>query len=883
MLDHERVKYHDRRRVDQPERQFLINVSRHAVWLTMTVIVLALVSSASRPGRADTAAPANTSASPAVQSARGLAALLIDKAKFWSGHGRADDAASSVQRALQLDPTYVPALVMAAHMALDSGDAKSAEAYLTTLKRVAPNDPELALLTDQQAMEPARARLLAEARTLAQQGHGPQAIAKYKALFGNKTPPDSLALEYYPLVVGASPQGSVEADQALDAMEQIANAHPESLAIQHAYAHALTFDEERRGDGVDVLAKLAQNPAMTREVTPEWRQALIWSGASIRSRDQLDIYLQTHPSDPELDQLEARMQSELPTRSLFKQMQANQALNEGNIADAAQLYSDSYSLDHANLDALVMVAALRLQQGRVAESDQLLAKAIAAAPERRNEFLAMLGRDPASQKKAAEAGARIASEAFAKIDTLARAGKFAEAEAQLRHLMGDHPDAGSLMQLADLQRRGGHPDLALATLRRAVETAPENGAANMTLGSALIGADQLEQARPYLDKAAAIFQRGGEAASQRALMGAQAEWHRKSAARLTDPAARLAELRQAMQSDPQNPWLRLDVARTLQPTDPEQAREVMAPVVQAANDPASATNGQALEATFIWARLLGDDASAEALAAMVPQAQRSPAMAEAIQQALIRKQLASAQKRTNPALAMLRLAARPDPTGVRGSMIGPALARLQGGVGLQQALEGGLAATPPPATATRLRYAYLLLGAGQTEAAKSMVAPLADASLSEAQRRDLAQLSDQITQTDARLALERHDPNRAAALLAPLVARGDGDATLQLLQTQVDLARGKPADMLDRVVALSRQNPADMQRRNIAINTALAAGRTEIAATLAAEGLQLDPANVGLLMQAAQVERQRGHEAAAMQLLLRARDARSKAIAAGAG
>ncbi len=147
---------------------------------------IALAGSAFAQGPAPAPAPAPTS--PAAH-------VLLDQANYWRSQNRLDQADLAVKRLLLLEPDNPDALAMAAELASERGDATAARAALAKLRQINPSDQRIASVERALAVGAIDPAGLAEARSLAAQGHNAEAVARYQRLFRGNDPPGALAAE----------------------------------------------------------------------------------------------------------------------------------------------------------------------------------------------------------------------------------------------------------------------------------------------------------------------------------------------------------------------------------------------------------------------------------------------------------------------------------------------------------------------------------------------------------------------------------------------------------------------------------------------------------------------------------------------------------------
>jgi tetratricopeptide (TPR) repeat protein len=406
------------------------------------------------------------------QPSPAIAALLAQGA-HWAGQNRPDLALRAFERVLAADPRNPDALAGAAQAEAALGNRSAAERRLAELRAaVAPDDPRLvaaerglrAAATDRAA--------LADARRLAQSGQAAAAVARYRELFGGRTPPEQFAIEYY-LTLGGTPDGFAEAREGLLG---VVRARPGDPRAELALAQLLTFRPETRADGIARLRRLAAVPSVSREAIDAWRQALLWGGAAPAAVPALEAFLQQVPNDPAITRLlaEARALPPPPGPGDQARIAAFIELERNRLRDAAVGFEAALARNPNDADALGGLGVVRLREGRAAEARALLERAVAADPA------------AAERWRGALEGASYTVE-LAEARAQMQRNELDRAEATLRRATArdvpDRADAEAL--LGDVLLRRGDPVAAEQRYRAALSRRPEFGAALAGLNRAL--------------------------------------------------------------------------------------------------------------------------------------------------------------------------------------------------------------------------------------------------------------------------------------------------------------------------------------------------------------------------------------------------------------
>ena len=802
--------------------------------------------------------------------------LLLEKAQFWYEKGRPEVALDFYTRVLTLQPDNGDALIGASKVSLDLAHEQQAHDFVERLRKISPDDPFVKSFDTIHRRSPEEAASLSAARHLVVLGRKQEAVAKYRTMFKNNEVPLDLAAEYYPLYISSVPEESVEADDALTTIKDLADKNPKDLSLQLAAGQSMVALEGSRAEGIEKLHQLSHVAAVANRARAIWREALLWQGADFQSLDQLNEYLAENPTDPELDAKMAEYKASLPSPGLRARMNGYEAIRTKDTKNAEKFFQAAVDYDATDPDAWIMMAVVRQMQGRP-EWRTMMEKAIALAPDRKSEFLNMLGADPVANAKAgAESQAKIAAQ-YKEVDRLASAGKFAEAEAHLRVLIGSNKNAGSLLGLSDLQFRAGHAAQAEATLRNAVALEPDNADANMALAGMLSREGKADEAKQLLDRAEVKFTASNNAKGLQSVHSAKADLARLNALTITDPPKREAALRSAAAMDPTSWWIKLEIARTVYAEGRHaEAQTMMDEPYRIATAPGALNtqSGQeALQVAFSWAGERNDQDKAAALAKIVPPDKQSDGMKQLLAAAAFRQNVKEIEA-SDPALAsqrLLALAAHPDPSGQRGLDIGQAFLRMQDVDGMHQAVMTALGKTPQPTPPQRLSYAGVLMQGGRNDDAAAMIAPLEGIQLSADQRISLDAIEDSQASIQADALLQAHRVPDADAVLRARLLVHPGSNTLMVSQARVQIAQGHPEIALPTLLAALDKEPGNLAARLGAVEAALTLRHYSQASDLAREGMKLYPRNPYLAMQGANAARARGMNKEALDLMVKAR------------
>ncbi|MFZ6763177.1 cellulose biosynthesis protein BcsC [Pseudoroseomonas sp. WGS1072] len=799
----------------------------------------------------------------AAQEGGNALAVLLEQARYWRSQNQSDRALQALERLLQADPDNIDALTLAAEAAAGAGDSAGANRYLARLRQLAPSDPRLSAASRQVRGAMADPAAVAEARRLAQSGQAAQALARYRQIFGGTVPPDSYAIEYYQTLAG-TPDGYAEARQA---MERLTQERPNDTRLALAYAQILTYREASRAEGERRLRNLAQRPESATAANAALRDALLWEGPNPEAVPALEEYLRRNPNDAAVRQRleEARNP---PPGSVDEvgaaRVRGFAALNAGRLAEAAQAFEAVLAERPGDADATGGLGLVRQRQGRTADARRLLAEAIAADPAegRRKWGRALDG---------ASAGVEMAQ-----ARALIQRGQVEEAEALLQRMArregGDRPDAEVL--LGDLALRRDDPAGAEQRYRAALSRRPE-------LAPALAGLyEALQRQGRFAEAEQLAQQRGGRFAASLATQ--RAEGLRAEASRAGDPASAVALLHAAAQADPDNPWIRLDLARLL-------ARQGSAYEGRALVDQLAATGKpEAVHAAALFASEEGRSQDAASWIERIPARLRSADQNRLLQRVRLQEQVAAAAEparygRPDEARRrLMSLAARPDPSGETAGLVVEALAGLGDRAAAAEAARVARAVNRGAPPAGRLALGEALLTAGLEQEAGLVVADLAqDSRLTADERRRVAGLRGGLAVRASDRLNEAGDQAAAYDQLVPALRENPQDPGANLALARLYQGAREPREALRIAEAVLRRDPGNAEARAGALDAAIALGDRRRAETLLAEARSLAPNDPRTAMMEARLARASGDARRARRALELAAEQRRAQLGGG--
>lgn len=298
--------------------------------------------------------------------------VLIANAKALESRGRPDMAIQLWQQILLSEPDNPEALAGLARDLKLSGNFAASESALQKLRKISPNDPNIAKIQSL-ASTHAQSGQLRQAGELAREGKNEEAMRIYRELYGDRPPDGDIALAYYETLYGTS-SGK---EKALAGMRALADRNPGDPRYAIELGRLLTFDPRTRADGIHLLQAHAQNP----DARDALRQALIWDASNPHSAAEMREYLKTHPNDTEIaGRLKENEQKLAVMNSGIARTPAERAafaaLNRHHLDEAQRLFMALLEKDPRNGRAAAGMGFLRMQQNNFAGAISFLTQAV---------------------------------------------------------------------------------------------------------------------------------------------------------------------------------------------------------------------------------------------------------------------------------------------------------------------------------------------------------------------------------------------------------------------------------------------------------------------------------------------------------------------------
>lgn len=479
---------------------------------------------------------------------------LFNQAKYWHEKSHDDLASESLKKVLMVDPENTQALYLMALWAQQRGNQQGAEQWRARLLKADPNSSLLQTLDNAKLVTQIPAGTLALARQQARSGNIAAALDTWHTLFSGNTPPPGLAAEYY-LTLGSD---KTTYPQALTELQHFVAQHPGEITARVALGKMLTWREGTRRDGITLLQQTANDD---KDADDGLRQALLWLSPKTDDAPAYETWFQRHPQDKEM---QAHYRNTLGNTA---KGEGFTALNSGDDTQAQRQFEQVLQSNPQDADALAGLGYLAQRSGDYQAASQYLSRA------------ASQGGDAADERKKQAEDATFYGQ-LAQAQDAFKAGNISQAlalSAPLAQSGGEQSISAKLFR-ADVLRHNKDYLQAEQTLRDVIALQPQNAQARENLYYALKAQDKNTEAESILRTLPATLQ---ARLQPRIVTGTPSDPIRQQAERLAN-AGNTTEamniLRQGVGRYPNDPWLRLSLARLLQKTGYHgEAANVMQP------------------------------------------------------------------------------------------------------------------------------------------------------------------------------------------------------------------------------------------------------------------------------------------------------------------
>ena len=817
-------------------------------------------------------------ASPCAVAQSAVERQLIEQGRYWLQQRDAVRATETWKKLLQARPDSAEALLGLGYAAVQANQAAQAQAYLAQTRQLHPSHPDIALLEQEIAlMGDGPAATLSQAHIFIRQENADEAIKHYKKLFNGREPQGKLGVEYYS-VLGYTKQGWAE---AVAGLERLQKRFPDDVQIPLALAKLWVLRNETRPQGLRALATLSRRQDVGGDATEQWRQALSWLGAPPPPSTArfFEDYLKANPDDEEIRKQYRAKRAVAPTTASNARpapvrtdpfdahvKTGFDALQDADLATAERAFSAALRLRPRSASVLGGLGLVKLRQEKYAQASDLLGQASA------------LG-DPSPWKQALDSAsywdlvekARTARQE----DRLDDAAKLLEQALQI-----DAREATAAVELGRTYMDLQSPRDAERVFKDVLAREPANLPALQGLVGVLASTNRSDEALQTIDDLSPELREridAGRLRAERSL--AQG---RKADSRGDLDQAR-SYFEDAVSQSPNDPWLRLELARLLQRTGRyADAVKVTDPLLAGEPKP---------EALYVAALVRGgqqDWPGALELVDRIAQASRTDEMKALHARASLQAGLARAQalaKRGEQAQARAMLAPLVELAGGDAgsvSAIAAVYADAGDSVRARALLREALARERPPSAGLLLQYSGLLLrlGGSDTDFANAMQS-LRAMPLDAAQRRQYEDLQRGYGLRQAETLRQRGQLALAYEALRPLLASMPDDPLVlgALARTYVDA--GNEGEALRLYARVLTRSPNDLDTLRAAGGAAAATGELGTAERLLQHALQIAPDDPQTLAALGSIYRRQGRDSKALPLLRQAEASLQQQLAGG--
>ncbi len=488
---------------------------------------------------------------PALAADDPAAAALLNRARLWEGRNRPDLAREALDKLFRVAPGHPDGLAELALLEAQTGQPEAARKALAQLRRVQPDHPAVPQIESLLRATGSDKGRLRQARQLARAGKTEAALAAFRTLYPGGPPAGDLAMEYWQLVA-ETPNGW---EPARTGLAKLARENPDNLKYRLALADHDALRRPHDRQVMQVFADLAQNPAFSRQARAAWHRAVMRLEPTQASVPLLEEYLAQEPGDSAAqERLRATLQAAEAHRRLladpaYQAEMEGLALLDGNKIEAAEEKLDQALAGRPrDAEAVGGMGLVRLRQGHHSEAQGYFLQAIQLDPDNAGKWQPLLhtARFWGLLKEAGEAR---------------EAGEFTLAEDKLKAALELDPrEPNAYTALARLQLDRERAEEAEKSYRQALAFDPVHRGALNGLLALYLGRERTADAQGVI----AALTPAQRQALGRDLNTLEASLLRSEADRLLAAGRQdeaQAVLERAVETDPDDPWLRFDLAR----------------------------------------------------------------------------------------------------------------------------------------------------------------------------------------------------------------------------------------------------------------------------------------------------------------------------------
>ncbi|MCA2015147.1 BCSC C-terminal domain-containing protein [Vibrio tritonius] len=515
--------------------------------------------------------------------------VLLQQADYWHNKANADLAKQSLEKVLMVDANNQKALYMMALLSREQGDSTAAEQWKQRLYKAHPNSAEYRKLVDEKFIGKLSQDQVSLARNLARRGDFKAAIQTWDTIFANGEVPESLISEYYLTMSGDRSLYS----KAVRGLEQYLAKHPKNVSASIAYGQVLSYRANTRRKGIHLLERYAPT---NENADKALKQALLWLQPKESDKSSYTAWMKRHPNDTAVLEHYQRTLDGTKIRQAFNQ------LNQGDLTKAKAMFSEILSHTPKDSEALAGLGYVYLHENNYQAAANYL-----------NQSAKQGGREASKRRKQAQEASFYYDLSQAK--SAYAAGDVTRALLLTSSLIEDKGEAGQAAKLfrADVLRSQGSYSEAETLLRAVLETDTKNLPAKEALYYVLVEQNKKGQADKLLTTMPQDMQRKVRSSDNYSNIRDLAN----QAMQFGNLETAAVILEDGVKRLPNNPWIRLELARLYSKQGNEQAATATITSLETEN-----ASNESLYAAALYASGTEKWSKVHALLTRIPLAQR---------------------------------------------------------------------------------------------------------------------------------------------------------------------------------------------------------------------------------------------------------------------
>lgn len=785
--------------------------------------------------------------------------LLIQQGYFWQGQDKPERAAEVWSKVLLIDAQQPDALYGLGLIAVKAERMPEAKGYLQRLQAQSPL-PRLALLLEQdiRLTDPANIKLLEDARLLVEEGDRARAAQVYRQALGGKPGQGQVGVEVYNNLAYVAPSWS----EARSGLERLQREYPDDPYVALFLAKHMARYEDSRADGIRALARLALREDIGGDADESWRLALTWIGPPNQAQQPLfEQFLRNHPDDDEIRALLTQGRSQAASGGAAGWARAPalergfKALEKGEFETAEREFTGHLQRNPNDADALGGLGIVRQRQERLEDAKVLFTKA-SQQPGGRSWRAALDDvRYWALLQRARESVARE---------------RITDARQQLIEAQRLKPrENEALLMLADLQVQQGEMAQAEKGYRQVLAQKPREARALRGLAQVLAQQDKPDEALRLLDTLPPDEREKWGGLGQ--LRAEQSMMRARAAEARGDVQGMREALESALRDDPNNPWVRLSLARLYVDLGAvDEARSLVdGLLVNKPDDP------DTLYTSALLSVQLGEWAKAQATLARISREARNADVNRLVSEVDFNLQLeriaelSRTGQRAEARVFLERIESSAEKRPARLAALASAYASAGAPQRAMDIMRDLLARSPRRDVALTLSYAGVLLQAEQDVEVAGILRDLQGTRMTLDERKRYDDLLFHYRVRQAEQLRERGELAAAYDTLAPALAQRPQDPLAVAALARMYSANGDATQALSLFKPLVQRNPNDASLQVGAADMAAQARENAYAEAALEKAVKLAPQDAEILTTAARVYRTLGRSGTAAKLLSR--------------